>query len=79
MPVVQEEGLLTDTEEAGDKRKQGQSVFVLGAHVQSLTVQHLNKVFQAWNIHFILDGGSYWDEDFNEKSSHCMLDVLLLS
>ena len=55
VPIVQEERLLTDAEQAGDQGEHGQLVPVARAHVQRLAVQHFNKVFQAGHVDFVLE------------------------
>lgn len=56
MPVSKEELLLRHTQEAGDEREQSQPVLGLGAGVQSVAVQHLHKVLQTRDVHFVLNG-----------------------
>ncbi len=56
MPVVEEERLLRDAEEAGDEGEDGEAVLVPGAHVQSLRVKLLHEVLQAGHVHLVLDG-----------------------
>ena len=55
VPVVEEESLLRDAEQAGHQREDGQAMLGPGAHVQGLWVQLLDEVFQAGNVYFVFD------------------------
>ena len=77
VPVVEEERLLADTEQAGDEGEEGQPVLVPCAHVQGLAVQHLNQVLEAGHVHLVLDRGCHRDQDLDKQSGHRVLYVLV--
>lgn len=54
VPVGKEEHLLADTEQAGDEREERQSVLVFGRQVDRRRIKHLDKVFEARDVHFVL-------------------------
>jgi hypothetical protein len=56
VPVVEEEGLLRDAQQAGDEREDGETVLCLGAHVERLRVELLHKVLQTRNVYLVLHG-----------------------
>jgi len=56
MPVGQEESLLRDAEQAGDQRKESQSMLRLGGGIQGLHIEQFHKVLNARNIHLVFNG-----------------------
>ena len=53
VPVVEEESLLRDAQQAGHEREDCEAMLGPGAHVQGLRVQLLHEVLQARNVDFI--------------------------
>lgn len=56
MPVVEEEGLLTDTQQTSDQGEDGQPVLGARAHVQGRGVQFLHEVLQTRNVDLVFNG-----------------------
>jgi hypothetical protein len=67
VPVVEEEGLLRDAQQAGDEREDGETVLCLGAHVERLRVELLHKVLQARNVYLVLHGLKEKKRDRNQN------------
>ncbi len=55
-PVVHEEVLLGDAEEAGEEREDGQAVLALGGELQSVRVENVHKDLEAGYVDFVADG-----------------------
>lgn len=56
VPVGEEECLLGDAQQTCHQGEQGQPVLGLDTVVHRLAVQHLHKVLQTRDVHFILHG-----------------------
>ena len=53
-------------------------MFVSGAHVQGLAVEHLHKVLEAGHVDLVLDRGRHRHQDLHKEAGHGVLDVLVL-
>ena len=54
VPVLDEERLLGDTEQAGEEGEDGEAVLGFGGRVEGGGIQHLHEVLQAWYVHLVL-------------------------
>lgn len=56
MPAIDEYRLLGDAKQARDQREKRQLVLRLGAQVECVRIQKVDKVFHTRNVHLVFNG-----------------------
>lgn len=74
VPIIQEESLLRNAQQARDKREQGQALLLLGRRVQGRRVQTVDEVLQNWDVDFGFDI-LHKRKESHQKSSKIVVEM----